>query len=76
MVGGLLVTAITLLVIMADEVASGGSDAIRATCVLFLWVGGVTIAFGMILRIVGSTRPGAVPKPVRPRPHRRSQGSR
>ena len=66
-VGGLLVTAITLLAVVADEVASGGNDAIRATCILFLWVGGVTIVLGMILRIVGSTRPGARPKPVHSR---------
>ncbi|HEY6628172.1 MAG TPA: hypothetical protein VI193_04240 [Acidimicrobiia bacterium] len=75
-VGGLLVTAITLLVIVADEVSSGGNAAIRATCVLFLWVGGVTITLGMILRIVGSGHAGARPKPVPPRRARRSTNSR
>jgi hypothetical protein len=75
-IGGLLVTAITLLIIVADEVASGGNQATRATCVLFLWAGVVTITLGMILRIVGSGRHGARPKPAPPRRARRSQSSR
>lgn len=68
-VGGLLVIAFTLLVIVADEVlGGGGSDAVRATCVLFLWAGGVAIALGIVLRIFGMGWSAPMP---RTRPRRR-----
>jgi hypothetical protein len=66
-VGGLLVTALTLLIIVFDEVANGGNDAIRATCVLFLWAGGFAIVLGAVLRIVGMGWSTPMPRPRPPR---------
>jgi len=71
--GGLIVVALTLSVFIIDQLAAGGTPAIRATCVLFLWTGGSAIAIGMILRIVGGARKSR-PKP-QVRPQRRSRRS-
>jgi hypothetical protein len=72
--GGLIVAALTLSVVIIDQVVTGGTPAIRATCVLFLWTGGAAIAIGMILRIVGAGPRLSRPMP-RPRPQRRSRRS-
>jgi hypothetical protein len=72
--GGLSLAAFTLLVIIIDQLVTGGTAAIRATCVLFLWTGGSAIAIGMILRIVGGGARRSRPKP-RVRPQRRSRRS-
>jgi len=72
--GGLIVAAITLLVVIVDQVVTGGTSAIRATCVLFLWTGGSAIAIGMILRLMSGGPRLSRPMP-RPRPRRRSRRS-
>ncbi|MDP9494422.1 MAG: hypothetical protein M3P87_04195 [Actinomycetota bacterium] len=72
--GGLVVAAVTLSVVVADQVLTGGTLSIRATCVLFLWTSGAAILIGMILRIIGSRPRLAGPMP-RPRPRRRSRRS-
>lgn len=72
--GGLIVAAVTLSAIIADQVLTGGTASIRATCVLFLWSGGAAILIGMILRIVGARPRFSRPMP-RPRPRRRSKRS-
>jgi NADH:ubiquinone oxidoreductase subunit K len=77
MAGGLLVTAVTLSIIVVDQVVNGGSGAIRATCVLFLWSGGAAIALGMVLRILGTrSRFFTAPRPHPQRRSRRSPSSR
>lgn len=72
--GGLIVAAITLSVIIVDQLVAGGTQSIRATCVLFLWAGGSAVAIGMILRLVGA-RPGHSRPMPRSRPQRRSRRS-
>lgn len=74
LISGLIVAAVTLSVITFDQVITGGTPAIRATCVLFLWTGGATIVIGMILRIIGAGSRRSRPLP-RPRPQRRSRRS-
>lgn len=72
--GGLTVVAVTLSIIVIDQVVTGGTPSIRATCVLFLWAGGAALAIGMILRLAGARHP--LPRPMpRPRPKRRSRRS-
>lgn len=69
---GLIVAAVTLLVIIIDQLATGGTPAIRATCVLFLGTGGSAIAIGVILHIAGGGPRLARPKPqIRPQPRSR-----
>jgi hypothetical protein len=72
--GGLIVIAVTLSVVIADLVITGGTSSIRATCVLFLWAGGSAVVIGMILRIVGRHRRRSRPLP-QTRLRRRSRRS-
>jgi uncharacterized membrane protein YidH (DUF202 family) len=79
LVGGLGIVALSLAVMVYDEMATRGTDAVVATCVLFLWVGGIGAGIGLLLRIVARARrsqlspfsPGWRPPPVtRSRPRR------
>ena len=78
MVVGLTAIAITLAVIIVDELANGGTPSVRATCVLFLWAAVGALAIGAVLRVSTSYWFRAKPMP-RPRPRRsgrRQQTSR
>jgi hypothetical protein len=63
-VGGLVVAAVSLAVLVYDESANRGTDVVVATCVLFLWIGGIAICGGLVLRAVvraKTTRPQRSP---------------
>ncbi|MEX1124303.1 MAG: hypothetical protein WEE53_01435 [Acidimicrobiia bacterium] len=74
--GGLIVAAVTLSVMLVDQVVTGGTQSIMATCVLFLWACGSAVVIGIILRMVGahSRRGGPMPGPPLRRRSGRSRG--
>ena len=72
MVVGLTVIAVALAIVVFDELATGGTPSIAATCVLFLWAGVGATVIGALLRIASSDRLRTRPMP-RPRPHRSSR---
>jgi len=51
LVGGLVIAVISLAVIVYDEAVYGGTDAVVATCVLFLWLGGLVALAGFGFRV-------------------------
>jgi hypothetical protein len=51
LVGGLVIAAISLAVIVYDQAVYGGTDAVVATCVLFLWLGGLVALAGFGFRV-------------------------
>ena len=69
MVVGLTAITVTLAVIIVDELATGGTPSVLATCVLFLWTAAGALAIGTILRISTSRILRQKPMP-RPRPRR------
>lgn len=69
MVVGLTAIAVTLAVVVVDELATGGTPSVMATCVLFLWAAMGALAVGAIVRISTSRWLRAKPMP-RPRPQR------
>ncbi len=72
MVVGLAAIAVTLAVVVVDELATGGTPSVMATCVLFLWAAVGALAIGTIIRI--STGRWLQGKPMpRPRPQRSSR---
>jgi hypothetical protein len=69
MVVGLTAIAVTLVVVVIDELATGGTPSVMATCVLFLWAAVGALMIGAILRI-GASRSLHVKPVPRPRPQR------
>jgi hypothetical protein len=72
MVVGLSAIAVTLAVVLVDELATGGTPSVMATCVLFLWAAVGALTIGALLRISASHWLRAKPMP-RPRPQRSSR---
>jgi hypothetical protein len=56
LVGGLVIAAISLAVIVYDQAVYGGTDAVVATCVLFLWLGGLVALAGFGFRVAARAK--------------------
>ena len=73
LIGGLLVMGLAVAVILYDETVNRGTEIVIATCMLFLWVGGIAAGIGLLLRALARSRrrsqrspfsPGWRPPPV------------
>lgn len=67
LVGGLVLVAVSLIVIHLDELANGGQDSVVATCILFLWAGAIAVGLGLVLRSIGRVRRRSALSPFSPR---------
>lgn len=80
LVGGLVIAAIALAVIVFDETVNGGTDAIVATSIIFLALGGLLVGIGLVFRVVARARSRSQRSPFspewRPPPVKRARSRR
>jgi hypothetical protein len=66
LVGGLVLAAVSLAVIVYDQAVYRGTEVVVATCVLFLGLGGLLVVIGLVLRAVAHARSRSQRSPFSP----------
>jgi hypothetical protein len=66
LIGGLVMGAVSLAIIVYDRAVYGGTDVVFATCVLFLGLGGLLAVIGLVIRAVARARSRSQRSPFSP----------